>query len=138
MRATRAASEDELIAASLPRKAPKAAKPDRTGIAWVARQGDAVLFEERPAKGLLGGTLAFPSALWDGRDMPPPGKANWREIGHVRHVFTHFTLSLQVMLGDLDAAPARGHLVPLRHVNREALPGLMRKVWDMARAEIAA
>ena len=126
------------IAASLPRKAPKAAKPDRTGIAWVARQGDAVLFEERPAKGLLGGTLAFPSALWDGRDMPPPGKANWREIGHVRHVFTHFTLSLQVMLGDLDAAPARGRLVPLRHIDREALPGLMRKVWDMARAEIAA
>ena len=126
------------IAASLPRKAPKAAKPDRTGIAWVARQGDAVLFEERPAKGLLGGTLAFPSALWDGRDLPPPGGAQWREIGHVRHVFTHFNLSLQVMLGDLDGPPARGHLVPLRHIDREALPGLMRKVWDMARAEIAA
>jgi A/G-specific adenine glycosylase len=126
------------IAASLPRKAPKAAKRDRTGIAWVARKGDAVLLEERPAKGLLGGTLAFPSAHWDGRDMPPPGQANWREIGHVRHVFTHFTLSLQVMLGDLDAAPARGHLVPLDRIDREALPGLMRKVWDMARAEIAA
>ena len=126
------------IAASLPRKAPKAAKPDRTGIAWVARHGDAVVFEERPAKGLLGGTLAFPSAHWDGRDLPPPGVAAWREIGHVRHVFTHFTLSLQVLMGDLDAAPDRGHLVPLGQIHRETLPGLMRKVWDMAQADIAA
>lgn len=126
------------IAASLPRKAPKAAKPDRTGIAWVARHGDAVVFEERPAKGLLGGTLAFPSAHWDGRDLPPPGVAAWREIGHVRHVFTHFTLSLQVLMGDLDAAPDRGHLVPLGQIDRETLPGLMRKVWDMAQADIAA
>lgn len=126
------------IAASLPRKAPKAAKPDRTGIAWVARHGDAVVFEERPAKGLLGGTLAFPSAHWDGRDLPPPGVAAWREIGHVRHVFTHFTLSLQVLMGNLDAAPDRGHLVPLGQIDRETLPGLMRKVWDMAQADIAA
>ena len=126
------------IAASLPRKAPKPAKPDRTGIAWVARHGDAVVFEERPAKGLLGGTLAFPSAHWDGRDLPPPGQAAWREIGHVRHVFTHFTLSLRVVVGDLDAAPARGYLVPLGRIDRDALPGLMRKVWDMARADLAA
>lgn len=126
------------IAASLPRKMPKAAKPDRTGIAWVARHGDAVVFEERPAKGLLGGTLAFPSAHWDGRDLPPPGQAAWRDIGHVRHVFTHFTLSLQVLTGDLDAAPERGHLVPLQQIDREALPGLMRKVWDMAQSDIAA
>ena len=126
------------IAASLPRKAPKPAKPDRTGIAWVARLGDAVVFEERPAKGLLGGTLAFPSAHWDGRDLPPPGLAEWRDVGQVRHVFTHFNLSLQVMVGDLSAAPDRGHLVPLAQIDREALPGLMRKVWDMAQAQIAA
>ncbi|TBN42626.1 A/G-specific adenine glycosylase [Paracoccus subflavus] len=126
------------IAASLPRKAPKAAKPDRTGIAWVARHGEAVVFEERPAKGLLGGMLAFPSAHWDGRDLPPPGAAAWREIGHVRHVFTHFNLSLRVMAGDLDAAPRWGHLVPLSRIDRDALPGLMRKVWDMARADLAS
>ena len=126
------------IAADLPRKTPKAAKPSRTGIAWVARQGDALLLEERPASGLLGGTLAFPSAGWDGRDLPPPGPATWREIGEVRHVFTHFNLSMTVMLGDLSQPPLRGHLVPIRHIDRDALPGLMRKVWDLARPEIAA
>lgn len=126
------------IAAELPRKTPKAAKPDRIGVAWVARHGDSVVLEERPAKGLLGGTLAFPSSGWDGRDIPPPGAADWQEIGHVRHVFTHFNLSLMVMMGDLQTAPDRGHLVAVGKVDRNALPGLMRKVWDMARAEIAA
>ena len=42
------------------------------------------------------------------------------------------------MVGDLSAAPDRGHLVPLGQIDREALPGLMRKVWDMAQAQIAA
>lgn len=124
------------IATSLPRKAPKAARPERSGIGWVARHGDSVLLEERPATGLLGGTLAFPSAHWDGRDMPPPGVARWREIGHVGHVFSHFSLSLQVVVGDLDGPPARGHLVSLGRIDRDALPGLMRKVWDMARADM--
>ncbi len=126
------------IAADLPRKTPKTAKPDRTGIAWVARHGDSLVLEERPAKGLLGGTLAFPSAGWDGRDLPPPGHANWRQIGHVRHVFTHFNLSLCVVIGNLTTAPDRGRLTPIDRISRDDLPGLMRKVWDMAQAEIAA
>nr|WP_204354453.1 NUDIX domain-containing protein [Paracoccus saliphilus] len=126
------------IAAELPRKLAKAPKPEREGVAWVARQGQALLLEHRPAKGLLGGTLAFPSAQWDGRDLPPPGPAQWREIGQVRHVFTHFSLTLRVMTGHLTGNPERGELVPLRQIDREALPGLMRKVWDMAQGEIAA
>ncbi|MBU3028531.1 A/G-specific adenine glycosylase [Paracoccus sp. XHP0099] len=126
------------IAADLPRKAPKAPRPERRGIAWVARHGQSLLLEQRPAKGLLGGTLAFPSTGWDGRELPPPGAAQWRELGEVRHVFTHFNLSLRVMLGDLTGNPERGALVPLRQIDRDALPGLMRKVWDMARPEIAA
>lgn len=126
------------IASDLPRKSPKAARPARSGIVWIARKGDALLLEERPASGLLGGTLAFPSAGWDGRDLPPPGPADWSEIGEVRHVFTHFSLTMRVMLGELSGQPERGRLVPLRHIDRKALPGLMRKVWDLARAEIAA
>lgn len=126
------------IAAELPRKAPKTANPSRSGVVWVARQGDTLLLEERPAKGLLGGMLAFPSAGWDGRDLPPPGAADWQEIGEVKHVFTHFNLSLRVMMGELEGSPVRGHLVPFQHIDRDGLPGLMRKVWDVARAQIVA
>ncbi|MBM3606160.1 MAG: A/G-specific adenine glycosylase, partial [Alphaproteobacteria bacterium] len=104
------------IAAELPRKLAKAPKPEREGVVWIARQGDALLLEQRPDKGLLGGTLAFPSARWDGRDLPPPGPAPWREIGQVRHVFTHFSLTLRVMLGDLTGNPERGELIPLRQI----------------------
>lgn len=121
------------IAAQLPRRSPRPPKPQRTGTAWVARKGDALLLERRPVKGLLGGVLAFPSTGWDGRDLPPPGPADWREAGMVRHVFTHFSLDLTVMTGALTGPPLRGHLAPLRQFDRGALPGLMRKVWDMAR-----
>lgn len=126
------------IASDLPRKAPKAVKPTRSGVAWVARQNCSVLLEERPAKGLLGGTLAFPSTGWDGSTQPPPGPAHWKELGYVRHVFTHFNLDLQVMSGELTGPTDRGHLVPLENLNRESLPGLMRKVWDVAKAEMNA
>ncbi|MFN3525268.1 MAG: A/G-specific adenine glycosylase [Paracoccus sp. (in: a-proteobacteria)] len=124
------------IAAELPRKSPKPPKPEREGTVWIACQGRAIVLEHRPAKGLLGGTLAFPSAQWDGRDLPPPGPAQWRELGQVRHVFTHFSLTLRVLAGDLTGNPTRGELIPLRQIDRDALPGLMRKVWDMAQSEI--
>ena len=119
------------IAPDLPRRAPKAARPERQGIAWVGRQGDTILLEQRPAKGLLGGTLAFPSTGWDGRDLPPPGPADWQPAGEVRHIFTHFGLTLTVLTGTLTGPPKRGRLVPLHQLDRSALPGLMRKVWDL-------
>ncbi len=124
------------IADQLPRKTPKPPKPQRQGTVWVARTGDALVLEQRPPKGLLGGTLAFPSTGWDGRDLPPPGPAPWRPIGEVRHVFSHFNLTLSVLLGDLTGNPRRGQLVALRQIDRDALPGLMRKVWDLAQPEL--
>ena len=120
------------IAAELPRKLPKTAKPERIGTVWIGRLGGMILTERRPEKGLLGGTQGFPSTGWDGSELPPPGAADWRAIGEVRHVFTHFALTLQVQLGDLAGNPSRGDLVPLRQIDRAALPGLMRKVWDVA------
>lgn len=119
------------IAADLPRRAPKPEKPTRSGIAWIGRQGDHLLVEQRPAKGLLGGTLAFPSTGWDGSNAPPPGPADWRQIGEVRHVFTHFNLILTVMAGDLRGPHDRGHLRALRDFRPSDLPGLMRKAWDL-------
>ncbi len=127
----------EGIAAELPKKTPKPAKPQRQGRVWLARQDGSLLLEHRPPQGLLGGTLAFPSAGWDGRDLPPPGPAEWREIGQVRHVFTHFTLDLTVLAGDLTGNPTRGELVALERIDPTALPGLMRKVWDMARTQLS-
>ena len=117
------------IAAELPRRAPKAAKPQRQGVAWVVLNDDAILLEQRPPKGLLGGTMAFPSTGWDGSDLPPPLDAEWQELGHVTHVFTHFALELQVMLAHATGNPQRGIWMPRRDFSPGDLPGLMRKVW---------
>ena len=122
------------IAAELPRKLPKKAKPLRQGTVWIGFTDKAVLVETRPEKGLLGGTLAFPSTGWDGSDLPPPARADWHEAGLVRHVFTHFALDLTVMTGQLQAPPLRGDLAVLDGFRPDALPGLMRKAWILARA----
>ena len=124
------------IAAELPHRAPKPEKPTRTGIAWVGHADQQILVEQRPPKGLLGGTLAFPSTGWDGSDLPPPADADWQNSGEVRHVFTHFNLVLTVKTARLDGQPRRGELRPLHSFRPAELPGLMRTVWDMAQDKL--
>ncbi|WP_052042251.1 A/G-specific adenine glycosylase [Paracoccus sphaerophysae] len=116
------------IAADLPRRAPKPAKPVRHGVVWVASSPQAVLVERRPASGLLGGTLGFPTTGWDGSDLPAPFAADWQDGGEVRHVFTHFDLRLRILTAPLPD----GRGTPRRDFDPQALPGLMRKVWALA------
>ncbi|MDE3121750.1 MAG: A/G-specific adenine glycosylase, partial [Paracoccaceae bacterium] len=69
------------LAADLPRKAPKAEKPTRFGIVYLARRSDgAWLLERRPDRGLLGGMLGWPGSDWSAAPTPaPPLAADWRE-----------------------------------------------------------
>ncbi|MGA1684265.1 MAG: A/G-specific adenine glycosylase [Gemmobacter sp.] len=129
------------IAAELPRTLPRAPKPARRGTVWVARRTDgAVLLERRAGKGLLGGMLGFPTHGWIAGDAEgPPLAAPWRaaEVA-VRHVFTHFTLDLQVMVAtvDAEAAPGRGAFVAAEAFDPGTLPTVMRKCWDAARGHL--
>lgn len=123
------------IAADLPRKAAKAAKPVRQGVVWVALRPDgAVLMENRPPRGLLGGMPGFPGDGWDGNGGDAPLQADWRLAGAVRHTFTHFHLELEVRLARTEAEPVRGAFVPRLAFEPGNLPTLMRKVWDTATA----
>ncbi len=102
-----------------PRKTPKAARPHRYGVAYVATSGEMIGLVRRPPKGLLGGMLALPTTDW--RDRPfseaeaealAPMAADWRSMGEVEHVFTHFSLTLKVLKaegrgGDLIWSPRR-------------------------------
>jgi A/G-specific adenine glycosylase len=129
------------VAAELPRKAPKKAKPTRQGLVYVARRADgAVLLETRPAGGLLGGMLGFPGTGWAEApaEEDPPLAAAWRALpGEVRHTFTHFHLRLALRLAEVPpgAEPARGAFVGRHAFRPAALPTLMRKVWAMAAPE---
>jgi A/G-specific adenine glycosylase len=121
------------VAATLPRKAVKAAKPVRLGVVWVVRRADgAVLLERRGQKGLLGGMLGFPGDSWDGAGGEAPLAADWSEMGEVRHTFTHFHLVLRVMQAVSAGNPDRGSFVPLAAFDPGTLPTVMRKVWDRA------
>jgi A/G-specific adenine glycosylase len=121
------------VAADLPRKAPKPAKPLRHGTVWIARRADgALLLERRPDRGLLGGTLAFPSSGWDGSDLPPPVDAPWVEAGTVTHTFTHFHLELRVLTAPApQTPPLRGDYLGPNAFLPEMLTTLMRKAHDL-------
>ena len=60
--------------------------------------------------------------------------ADWRFMGTARHVFSHFALELSVFRAvfSLDTAAPEGCWWSLE-VEKEALPGVMRKVETVAR-----
>lgn len=86
-----------------PRKAKKADRPRRHGVAYVLTRGDSVALVRRPPKGLLGGMLGLPTSDWRAAPFSDaeaqavaPVAAAWRDLGAVEHVFTHFSLTLRV------------------------------------------
>ena len=136
--------------ASLPRKAPKSPRPVREGVVVVVLNESAeVLLVRRSPHGLLGGMVMFPTSDWaDGsrqqRHYPiAPDSLIGRLDKHfptrqkleaqVKHVFTHFTLYLEVEmvrvqrqeLPDLDAD---AFWLPWGQLGDEALPSVMMKV----------
>ncbi len=129
------------LAESLPRKTPKAPKPHRLGVAFVALRPDgATLVETRPDTGLLGGMSGPVCTEWSVEGpseralaAAAPFAAEWREAGaQARHVFTHFTLSLSVRVAWAapDATPARGRFAPF-DAARAAAPTALRKALDI-------
>lgn len=111
------------IAAALPVRAKKTARPHRTGTAYVLldAQGE-VLLLRRPPRGLLGGMLVLPE--------DPPAAARWREAGEVRHVFTHFSLALRVRAARCASLPGGSLRAPAATA---PLPSVMRKALDAGR-----
>jgi A/G-specific adenine glycosylase len=133
------------IAETLPRKAAKAVRPHRTGIAfWVVDGTGAVLLRRRAEKGLLGGMMEVPSTEWAAAPSSAAAKAaapviaDWRVLpGQVRHVFTHFELTLTVWAGRVPGRgdPKAGIWVTPDRFGDYALPSLMMKVVRHALAK---
>lgn len=141
------------IEANLPRKAAKAARPERFGHAFVAlREDGQVLLRQRPDSGLLARMIEVPSTDWID-DLPAlkdamraaPVRGDWWQVpGLVTHVFTHFKLELVVHLAIVptDAAltfwadSARCRWVSRRALAGQALPSVMRKIIAHALKEM--
>lgn len=99
-------------------------RPKRYGVAhWIERDAQVWLIR-RPAKGLLGGMAALPGGEWD--DEPVAGVNG---IGTVRHLFTHFSLDLQIALGSEPSNEGWWH--PLKALGEAGLPSLYQKAAQL-------
>jgi A/G-specific adenine glycosylase len=127
------------IAAELPRRRPRRARPARHGVCfWLSDGAGAVLLRRRPEAGLLGGMMEVPSTPWREAAWPdqealaaaPLAGLDWRPVaGEVAHGFTHFSLTLRLVAAEAPGRPALdGVWCRLDQLSRLALPTLTVKV----------
>jgi A/G-specific adenine glycosylase len=109
-----------------PRKTAKGERPHRFGLAYLSRRGDAVALVRRPPRGLLGGMLGLPTSDWT--DGPQAIPAGWLDAGAIEHVFTHFSLTLRVVVTET-SEPEDAVWLPVQDA-RAALPTVFRKALD--------
>jgi len=125
-------------AETFPRKEAKKKRPTKSGQVFIITDKNGRIFlQRRPETGLLAKLFETPSKGWDKTDSIPEKFAkNIKKAqknapkGHIKHVFTHFTLTLDVYIVQLNTAHtmAEGFYQPS---NLPALPTLMRKVLDV-------
>lgn len=122
----------------LPVKPAKKAVPERRGTAfWITREGH-VWLVTRPGTGMLGGMRALPDDGWSAREdgsgeVPLAGE--WRELGAVRHGFTHASLTLRVIaLETADAPEGEGQWWPVERIAEAGLATLFLKAAQLALA----
>ncbi len=128
------------LAAELPRKAPKRARPLRHGAHFWLTDGEGrVLLRRRPARGLLGGMTELPGTPWretawraEEALAHAPMATEWRAAGQARHGFTHFELTIDVYAATVPVIAADGFLRSSARLDEEALPSLMRKCVRVA------
>jgi A/G-specific adenine glycosylase len=127
---------------SFPRKAAKGERPARFGAAfYVTRKDGAVLLRRRADKGLLGGMTEIPGSEWISKFdrkaalLETPLQAEFKKVtGSVNHVFSHFSLELQVFAAEVSQkTKAPENCWWSLEVDDEALPSVMRKVVDLVR-----
>jgi A/G-specific adenine glycosylase len=125
------------VAAELPRRLPKKARPLRRGLVfWAVRADGAVLLRRRPESGLLGGMIEVPSTPWEAtrwtlaKALPhAPLEAPWQRLkGMINHGFTHFELELAVLTASVVGAMDEGQWCRPEAFATLALPTLTKKV----------
>lgn len=119
-----------------PFKLQKKKKPKRVGAAFIIEdQKGAIFLRKRPETGLLAQMSEVPTSNWNSNQNGETGieaapvELDWKHIGKVRHVFTHFELTLEVYFAKVPTRPnLEGWWSSPDEISNEALPNLMRKV----------
>src|SRR5690606_17465913 len=120
-------------AATYPRKVAKKPSPEKQGTAYVLYDADGrVYLQRRPEKGLLGGLWEAPHTRWGTTPLPATVQRiveshRATACAPIRHVFTHFALTLKVQRIDVDSrqqswiAPAEVPETPISTLMRKVL-----------------
>ena len=134
-------------AETFPRKLAKKENAMRFGAAFVALDAQNRIFlRTRPAKGLLGGMAEIPVSPWTA-DFPREGvlqhepfRADWILCdGQVRHVFTHFPLTLDIYAARVThAVKAEGYWTPAGSLADAGLPTVFLKAAQHGLAHLDA
>jgi A/G-specific adenine glycosylase len=123
-------------ATDFPVKLVKKPKPHRTGICWWIERSDDVFLVKRPEKRMLGGMRGLPSDDWDMRLPQTPFAITGGElIGTIDHVFTHFSLSLEIRQLAAETSCIRGldgEWWPKARIDEAGLPSLFAKAAKQA------
>jgi A/G-specific adenine glycosylase len=119
-----------------PIKEKKKPKPVRYGVCFRVISDDRIWLKRRPDTGLLGAMMEVPGTGWteDGIKarkigLAMPFNAEWRDVGEVRHVFTHFELHLTVLsaIAPSQWSPAEGAFHAISELKEVGLPSVMMK-----------
>jgi A/G-specific adenine glycosylase len=121
--------------------------PERDYVAGVLFRGEKVLIRRRPAKGLLGGLWEFPGGSVDlekgGRGLDKklrgvlrkeiPWIVNqWAPLGKIKHIFTHFKMTLHVFSGHVENRQGKNSdeqkWVALEELSNYAFPSAHQKI----------
>lgn len=128
---------------AFPQKPVKTQRPQKIGAVFFAYRADGTfLARRRPLRGLLGGTMELPSGHWIEKkpnlsdiDLnQAPFSAEWTRLpGEVSHIFTHFSLCLQVFAAHAPPMPPKGLIfVTPQEIEVIGFSTLMRKVLTLA------
>ncbi|HHL43174.1 MAG TPA: A/G-specific adenine glycosylase [Hellea balneolensis] len=125
-----------------PLRLQKKKRPQRFGAVFYLEHDGHVWLRTRPDKGLLGGMAELPGTPWRTTKLSAeeemahaPAQRNWQKHPEpIRHVFTHFELFLNVYCAEGKTEKADGYWAKLEALDQYALPSLMRKAIDRAKA----
>ncbi|WP_237216552.1 A/G-specific adenine glycosylase [Falsiroseomonas oryziterrae] len=126
------------IQETLPRKAPKAARPTRHGVHFLVEDGAGrILVRRRPERGLLGGMLEVPGTPWrddtwaraEALTHAPLAGLRWTALrGEAQHGFTHFELRMTLLRARHPGAAPEGCAWMARDAAQAAMPTVMRRL----------
>ncbi|MCZ2203867.1 A/G-specific adenine glycosylase [Bartonella sp. A05] len=123
---------------AFPIKAASKKRPLKTASAFVViNENQQIYLEKRQSKKLLGEMTQIPNSI--GKDdenalQSAPFSANWQFKGQITHIFTHFSLRLNVYYTDdiREMKIENGWWCDIHHLTKEALPTVMKKAISVA------